>query len=496
MKRRIGLGAFAVLVAAITLVLGFTHRGGGASASKDAGSRTTTRATFADRDGDGILERSRGEPLRRRTELGPASRGGAQIATLAQITDAHVRDEESPARAFVLDRLGGAFSSTFRPQEALSAQTLAATVETIDRLRPDAVLETGDLVDNAQSNELSLALAVLGGGRVNPDSGAPGYQGPQAPGASDPFLYRPDVDAPRHRGLLSAAQRPFRSPGLRAPWYPVPGNHDLLVQGEAAPTPALQRLATGSRELVEPDRGVKLPRSRRTFDPAVLDRLLAHGLPGTTSAVVPDATRRLMRPTELIDRLRRARGSGAAGTGDRLDYAFSVGPKLRVIALDLVKRTRGADPAASPRQLAWLRRQLRAAADRWVVVMTHQPLASSPGGRRVLAQLDRAPRVVATLAGDSHTNKIRPRRTAAGGYWMINTGSLTDFPQQSRALRLRETAGGGVVIETWMLDSAPGRLPDTARALAFLDAQGGRPQHDAGAPSDRNARLFRAPPGG
>ncbi|MGI8846410.1 MAG: hypothetical protein ACR2HC_09615, partial [Thermoleophilaceae bacterium] len=463
MRVRLATGATIALLLALAAIFA---RGDREPASGAPTSRMTTRATFADRNGDGVLGRGPGEPLRSRTDLGSARRPGATLATLAQITDAHVRDEESPARAFVLDRLGGPFSSTFRPQEALSAQTLAATVESIDALDPDAVLETGDLVDNAQSNELTLALATLRGGRVDPDSGTRGYRGPQSATGSDPFLYRPDVDAPRHPGLLAAAQRPFHSRGLRAPWYPVPGNHDKLVQGEAAPTPALRTLATGPRVLVEPDRDIALPRNRRTFDPAVLDRLLARGLPGTTAIVPADPRRRLLSASKLAARLRRAPGSGAGGSGSRLDYAFSVGPKLRVIALDLVDRARGADASVSPAQLAWLRGQLGAAGDRWIMVMTHQPLASSTAGRRVLDELDRSPRVVAALAGDTHTNKIRPRRNTSGGYWMITTASLTDFPQQSRALRLRETPGGGVVIDTWMLDSARSRLADTARSLA------------------------------
>ena len=57
-------------------------------------------------------------------------------------------------------------------------------------------------------------------------------------------------------------------------------------------------------------------------------------------------------------------------------------------------------------------------------------------------------------------------------------------------LRVRETAGGGTVIETWMLDTAPDPLADIARELAYLDAQGGRPQHEAGTRLDRNVRLF------
>ena len=69
---------------------------------------STLDATLVDRDGDGALARGPGEPLLDRTELAPRGRPGAVLATLAQLTDTHVRDEESPARVPFLDRLGGA----------------------------------------------------------------------------------------------------------------------------------------------------------------------------------------------------------------------------------------------------------------------------------------------------------------------------------------------------------------------------------------------------
>jgi 3',5'-cyclic AMP phosphodiesterase CpdA len=448
---------------------------------------STLRATFVDRDGDGTLERGPGEPLRTRTALGPAAAPGRVLGSVGIVTDVHVRDEESPARPAFLDRLGPPFSAVFRPQEALTSQVLTGAVRALNAAGPDAVVEQGDLIDNAQANEMAAAKRVLDGGVVDPNSGAPGYDGVQSASDPDPAYYRPDVDPPRHPGLLARAQRRFRSPGLRAPWYPVAGNHDLLVAGELARTPRTNGVAIGDEVLAKPDPSLRVGRSEQDFDAQTVDELLRDGLPGTTRRIAADPARRELTPREAVQALE-------PGGGTRLDYTFDVGPRLRAIVLDTVQRGKGAGGVVTSREVAFLRRELARAGDRWVLVFTHQPLHGLDGAGELRALLDADPRVLAALAGDTHRNRIDPHPTAAGGYWEITTSALADFPQQARMLRVRETARGGAVVETWMVDTAPDPLADTARALAYLDAQGGRPDHDAGGRLDRNVRLYRAAP--
>ena len=476
LARALALSALALLLA-------------GCSGS-DASPRSTSTldATFADPDGNGILERGPGEPLVDRIELGPRREPGKVLTVFAQLTDAHVMDEESPARVEMLDRLGSPFTSAFRPQEALTGHVLDAMVRSLNRLRPDGVVVTGDLVDNAQANELRLALGILAGGTVDPGSGGPAYEGVQAAGNPDPFYYRPEVDPPDEPGLLRESGSPFQAAGLHASWYPLVGNHDLLVQGNVRATERIRRIAVGSRKVVRLDSAAREAVRGGRLSQTALDQLLARGLPGDSIAVSSDLGRRQISPAELLSRLRAASGIGG---GSLLDYSFDLGAKVRGIALDTVRREGGVGGTIRPEQVRWLRRAVAEAGDRWIVVFSHDPL-TRPGLEPALAILDASPRVVAAVAGDTHRNSIKPRRTAAGGYWLITTSSLVDYPQQARAFRLRE-AERGVMLETWMLDhdDSASRAARVSRALAFLDFQGGRPSRFAGSRRDRNARLHR-----
>ncbi len=283
----------------------------GCGGATSAPSGSSLGSTWIDPVGDGQLRVGPGEPLAARIELGGPAAPQAVLATVAHVTDAHVLDASSPARVTFLDRLGPPLQSTFRPQETLTAQVLAGTVAAVRSLAPQVVIQGGDLIDNDQSNELEQALAALRGGRVRPGSGRDGYYGVQSLVDEDPFYYRPDVDAPRFPGLLRSAAEEFVTPGLRAPWYPVLGDHDALVAGEIVPTPMTRALAAGDRALWDLPPALTLPGGLRPTgspdgppDPGVVDRFLRQALAGPTVTVPADPARREMSADEVIARLR------------------------------------------------------------------------------------------------------------------------------------------------------------------------------------------------
>ena len=476
-----------------------TVSGCSSSSADPSRSGSTLETTWGDPVGDGQLRVGAGEAMVDRVELGERAPLGSSLGLLGHLTDAHVMDASSPARVTFLDRLGPPFQSTFRPQEALTVQVLAGMVASMRALAPDVVIQGGDLIDNDQANELAVALDVLGGGRVAGFA----YDGVQLENNPDPFYYRPEVDAPRHPGLLRDAGMAFASVGLRGGVAHVVGDHDVLVAGELVPSTVTGALAVGDRALWELPPGLSLPEgvSLATggspdgplFDPGLVSQFVAAALNGPTVRVRADAGRRELAFSEVVTRLR----SEGEGAGDQLDYVRDVGERLRLVVVDLGSRIGGSGGRVVPGQAGFVSDAIAGAGDRWVVFVSHQTLRQTAGGSDLEAVLDASPSVIATLAGHTHHNRIRPRGTPAGGRWEIETASLIDWPQQSRALRVRETAGGGVAIETWMLDhvgvelpAVVGRVARVSRELAYLDAQGGRPGRFAGARGDRNAVLY------
>ena len=133
--------------------------------------------------------------------------GWTLVARLAQISDTHLVDEESPARfpgAHMITH------SAWRPFEAYSAQLLDGAIRTVNRMHAsgrtiDFLLHTGDFGDNAQQNELDWFFSVMDGDEINPLTGPDDR--PTAPEARSCFeeLAAAYADAPAQ----ADAQQPF-----------------------------------------------------------------------------------------------------------------------------------------------------------------------------------------------------------------------------------------------------------------------------------------------
>jgi len=176
------------------------------------------------------------------------------LATFVQITDVHIIDAASPARAsFLAAYLAEepALADTFRPYEAFSCQVMDRMVNKINNVKRgphlkekiSMVINTGDNSDGKQKNELQNYINLLDGKKVVPNPATPGkYVGVQddVPTVSYEFFYHPNCPPsgvnkdnfkleygyPEYPNILDEAAKPFKATGLNIPWYTCNGNHD------------------------------------------------------------------------------------------------------------------------------------------------------------------------------------------------------------------------------------------------------------------------------
>ena len=227
---------------------------------------TTLDATLETDPETGVLVCAPGQPTVVREDLAPASPGRSEtreaLSSFFAIADVQLADEESPSRA----ESGadpcypspGISSSAFRPQETMVPHLMNAHVRAANAIAAagspnlgddfDFLMGLGDLADNQQYNEIRWIIDILDGGKlIDPDTGndpllgGEGYHGPQADdptGADGRMSLEVEPDLPDR--VLELANEPFWATGLRVgndhageqlPWYSLPGNHDVKVQG-------------------------------------------------------------------------------------------------------------------------------------------------------------------------------------------------------------------------------------------------------------------------
>jgi len=320
---------------------------------------TTLDSTLVIGD-DGTLECGPGQPLVVREELAPAaperSDGRRSLLSFGAIADVQLADEESPLRGEWADKCpsGSPISnSAWRPQESFVPHLLNAHISALDAIAAagspvlgdelDLVVGLGDLADNQQLNEIRWIIDLFDGDTfVDPDTGndpvldGNGYDGVQAqdpegsgvplpgPEAGGPPVHdNPDPLSPLdEQTLLDLANEPFWATGLRVgdrqiPWYSLPGNHDVKVQGTIpddikAWRDMVRRYAIGHLKLMElaPDYQARLCTAvengdQVAFQDVMMDILANPHRAGTTKVVPSDP-----------DRLPLYRSQEAKETGD------------------------------------------------------------------------------------------------------------------------------------------------------------------------------------
>jgi len=553
---------------AFLLALAVTATGAGATVSDTAGQTTVGQRVVPAAPGSfRFLQLGAGEPYMVRQDLASAGPTRDQTRTslsyFGQLSDFQLADEESPARLEVIDPLSSPlnlpFGAAWRPWEALEPQVDEAMIRQVNEFAAaspvadgggahsamDFTIDTGDSTDSQQLNEALWVRTLLEGGSLNPNSGVnkatysnllcpnllvPGAaEAARYTGVQDyddylegpfPEFYDPDQPAgphaawPKYPGLMDRAQQTFTATGLSVPSYVAFGNHDALVQGNAAANAAFELVATGCLKPIgpvsNPENAAGLLSS--LFSPAnLLTSLLTS--PQNLIVVPGDPKRQFVSKKQYkavfesgsqadghgfdyVDPVQEAASKGAAGY-----YSWSPEPGMRFIALDTVaeagtivtpKGSYTSEGNLDDPQFKWLRGQLQeaTAADQLVVLFSHHApesltadaadelappclLADSHGhdinpgcdldprsSQPIHLEADAVnllhefPNAIAWVAGHSHDNVVDPfpNPSGPGGFWSIRVAAEADWPQQSRLLQVFDNHDGTLSIFGTILD--------------------------------------------
>ncbi len=422
----------------------------------------------------------------------------------AHITDAHVTDEQSPARTV---RFQPVIPLSWRPHEAYAPHVLDATLAVINQRHAeepvDFLIHTGDAIELGQYNELRWFLDVFDGKWVHPDSGEPDGAERPVPPELNPKLG-------------------FQAIGLdqTIPWYAVYGNHDGLSVGEfhietaaADPTlwiaplfPIVARII--GLHAFEDEPNVLWPVDDRS--PAVIrgseeppmdpDTLQIQVRKLEAGPIEPDPARRFLGRRGFIEEHFHTEsepiGHGFTDANREQGHAYyTVRPRkdvpVRLIVLDTVSSA----PipgfpffyGVMPREQFedFLKPEIEAAHEigEFVIIMSHHPSIEfaipHPGDtvgtvefRRYLAS---QPNVLAHFCGHHHRHLVT-RVRGRYPYPEIQTASLIDYPQEGRMIEVyRCPSTGRFVLEGAMFShmEAPTGLSEESFQRSAIHAEQG-----------------------
>jgi metallophosphoesterase (TIGR03767 family) len=423
------------------------------------------------------------------------------IFSLIHISDLHICDAQSPARVEILDRYADPHNplsalvklvGTYRANEIMTAHTLEAMVRTINNIehgpvsdrKIDAVVVTGDVTDNAQSNELDWYLTLMDGGHVHPDSGNTtewegvaskdptkydrSYWNPEGtPDGCEDDYPRSLYGLPTIPGLTDAVRNPFQATGLRHNWFATHGNHDALLQGTVVGDDFVTAFATGDQRVVELAPDVDLAATFGNFQ-MVGPTSYPDGTGSKYCVIAPDQRRRINQPSDWANihlGCGHDHGLDIENSVEGTKYWYRDLGEIRLISMDTVNQHGGWQGSLDETQFAWLKRTLNDPAPKYFILLSHHPAPTlfndyAPEGsdrriaeKELVDELLRHERIILWLAGHDHNHDIDLLKSEETGnsIWHIQTCSNIDWPQQGRKVEILED-GGKIVIATTVFD--------------------------------------------